>query len=107
MGSTSSDRPTPRRRRARANSAERRGGGLHAGIAAPTPRDVAVERNTADEGGGLYAFDSATELYDVRLLDNPAAQNGGGFFGYAGMVRATGGGLGNAAAVGGGFNLLG
>ena len=91
----------------RANSAERRGGGLYAVIAAPTLRDVVVERNTADEGGGLYAFDAATELYDVRLLDNFATQNGGGFFGYAGTVRATGGeALGNAAAVGGGFNLL-
>ena len=46
-------------------------------IAAPTLRDVVVERNTADEGGGLYAFDAATELYGVRLLDNFATQNGG------------------------------
>ena len=43
----------------------------------------------------------------MRLLDNFATQNGGGFFGYAGTVRATGGEApGNAAAVGGGFSLL-
>ena len=76
--------------------------------------DGAPPANTRPAWMSLLAVQQSVERRSVAvspdlaaLLQQAQAQNGGGFFGYAGTVRATGGeAVGNAAAVGGGFNLL-